>query len=291
MTEIQGSKKNTRAFLKGALILSIAGFFVKGIGFLNWIILSRVLGAEGIGLYQMAYPVYLLALSLSSAGLPVAISIITAEKLARGDYRGAGRVFHVSLSVLTLTGLLLSLAVWAGAASLIEYKLIRDPRAYYSILALAPAIFFVTLLSSFRGYLQGWQRMKPTAVSQVVEQLLRVATMLIFAAMLLPHGLEYAAAGATFGAAPGAAGGLAVLLYYYWQVRRETKVKLAVQVSTVPQEPVWTIVRRLVLLALPVSVSDLMLPVVANLDLLIVPGRLEAAGYSVAQATELFGQI
>ena len=202
MDEQQESKKNTRSFLKGALILSVAGFFVKGIGFLNWIILSRVLGAEGIGLYQMAYPVYLLALSLSSAGLPVAISIVTAEKLARGDYRGAGRVFHVSLSVLTLTGLFLSLAVWTGAQSLIELKLIRDPRAYYSILALAPAIFFVTLLSSFRGYLQGWQRMTPTAVSQVVEQLLRVATMLIFASLLLPQGIEYAAAGATLGAAP-----------------------------------------------------------------------------------------
>ncbi|MDF2500367.1 MAG: polysaccharide biosynthesis protein [Anaerosporomusa subterranea] len=291
MDEQKEPKKQTRSFLKGALILSIAGFFVKGIGFLNWIILSRVLGAEGIGLYQMAYPVYLLALSLSSAGLPVAISIITAEKLARGDYRGAGRVFQVSLSVLTLTGFLLSLAVWTGADSLIELKLIRDPRAYYSILALAPAIFFVTLLSSFRGYLQGWQRMTPTAVSQVVEQLLRVATMLIFASMLLPKGLEYAAAGATFGAAPGAAAGLMVLIYYYWQVRTEAKAKIAAQPKEIQQEPIWTIVRRLVLLALPVSVSDLMLPVVSNLDLLIVPGRLEDAGYSVSQATELFGHL
>ncbi|MDU4961729.1 MAG: polysaccharide biosynthesis protein [Sporomusaceae bacterium] len=291
MDEHNEPKKQTRSFLKGALILSIAGFFVKGIGFLNWIILSRVLGAEGIGLYQMAYPVYLLALSLSSAGLPVAISIITAEKLARGDYRGAGRVFHVSLAVLSISGLLLSLVVWNGADWLIALKLIRDPRAYYSILALAPAIFFVTLLSSFRGYLQGWQRMTPTAVSQVVEQLLRVATMLIFAAMLLPQGLEYAAAGATFGAAPGAAAGLLVLIYYYWKVRAEAKIKIAAQPQTMPQEPVWTIMRRLVLLALPVSVSDLMLPVVSNLDLLIVPARLEAAGYSVAQATEQFGHL
>lgn len=291
MDEQQEPKKNTRSFLRGALILSIAGFFVKGIGFLNWIILSRVLGAEGIGLYQMAYPVYLLALSLSSAGLPVAISIVTAEKLARGDYRGAGRVFHVSLSVLTLTGLLLSIAVWTGADALIEWKLIRDPRAYYSILALAPAIFFVTLLSSFRGYLQGWQRMTPTAVSQVVEQLLRVATMLIFASLLLPQGLEYAAAGATLGAAPGAAAGLLVLFYYYWKIRGEAKQKIAAQPQDLVQEPIWAIVRRLVLLAIPVSVSDLMLPVVANLDLLIVPGRLEAAGYSVSQATELFGHL
>lgn len=284
-------KKNPRSFLKGALILSIAGFAVKGIGFLNWIILSRVLGGEGIGLYQMAFPVYLLALSISSAGLPVAISILTAEKLAHGDYRGAQRVFRTSLWVLACTGLILSLAVYFGAEWLIKFRFIRDPRAYYSIIALAPAIFFVTLLSSYRGYLQGWQQMTPTAVSQVVEQIFRVITMLIFASMLLPYGLEHAAAGASFGACPGAAAGLAVLLYYYWRMKNQARVHIEAQSAEAAPESSWRVMKRLAVLALPVSVSDLMLPVVANLDLFIVPARLEAAGYTVEQSTELFGYL
>ncbi|MBP1763453.1 MAG: spoVB, partial [Firmicutes bacterium] len=75
-------------FLKGALILTVAGVLVKIIGSVNRIVLSRLLGGEGIGLYQMAYPIYLLALSISSAGIPVAISIIVAEKVARRDFRG-----------------------------------------------------------------------------------------------------------------------------------------------------------------------------------------------------------
>lgn len=288
MTDI---KQNNPAgsFLQGTLILTIAGMVVKIIGSLNWIILSRVLGGEGIGLYQMAFPIYLLALSLSSAGIPVAISIITAEKIALQDYRGANRVFTVSLELLTVSGFVLSILVYFGAGWLIEEGIIRDGRAYPAILALAPAIFLVTLLSSFRGYLQGWQMMTPTAVSQIVEQLFRVGTMLIFAALLLPQGIEYAAGGASLGAGFGAAAGLAVLIYYYFRLQR--KLPAADQRQAITAESSTSLIRRMLYLALPVSLSSLMLPLVSNLDLFIVPLRLEEAGYTVEQATEHFGYL
>ncbi len=288
MTDI---KQNNPAgsFLQGTLILTIAGMVVKIIGSLNWIILSRVLGGEGIGLYQMAFPIYLLALSLSSAGIPVAISIITAEKIALQDYRGANRVFTVSLGLLTVSGFVLSILVYFGAGWLIEEGIIRDGRAYPAILALAPAIFLVTLLSSFRGYLQGWQMMTPTAVSQIVEQLFRVGTMLIFAALLLPQGIEYAAGGASLGAGFGAAAGLAVLIYYYFRLQR--KLPKADQRQAITAESSTSLIRRMLYLALPVSLSSLMLPLVSNLDLFIVPLRLEEAGYTVEQATEHFGYL
>lgn len=277
-------------FLKGALILTVAGIVVKIIGSVNRILLSRLLGGEGIGLYQMAYPIYLLALSVSSAGIPVAISILVAEKIARSDYRGANRVFKISVSVLAVTGLLLSIALYFGAAWLVETKNVRDPRAYYAILALAPAIFFVTVLSSFRGYFQGAQRMTPTAISQITEQFFRVVTMIVLAYLLLPWGLEYAAAGASFGAAPGAAAGLFILIYFYWRERPTLRQKIDTQPDIV-QESSISVIRRIVKLALPVSLANIMLPVVASIDLLIVPKRLEAAGYTVAQATELFGHL
>lgn len=277
-------------FLKGTLILTAGGIIVKAIGSLNWIILSRVLGGEGIGLYQLAFPIYLLALSISSAGIPVAISIITAEKLAKSDYYGAKRVFKLSLTVLTITGLVFSLLLFFGAEWLISYRFIRDPRAYYALTALSPAIFFVTILSSFRGYLQGWQIMTPTAVSQIVEQLFRVGAMLLFASLFLPMGLEYAAGGASLGAGFGAVTGLAVLVYYYFRLDRKWK-KEASQRKNIKQESGSVVIRRIIGLALPISLSSIMLPVVANLDLFIVPARLERAGYSVEQATELFGYL
>lgn len=284
-------EKSGRRFLKGALILTVAGVVVKVIGSLNWIFLSWILGGEGIGIYQIAFPLYLLALSISDAGIPVAVSIITAERAALQDYRGAQRVFHLSFLLLAVTGMVLSLLLFFGAGWLIEHRMIRDARAYYSIIALAPAIFLVTLLSSFRGYLQGWQMMAPTAVSQIVEQLLRVFTMLVFAYWLLPSGLEFAAGGASLGAGFGAVGALGVLVWYYFRLQKQLQQKMQLAPILPDGESNRSILRRLAALALPVSLSSLMLPVVANLDLFIVPLRLEAAGFSVGQATERFGYL
>ena len=277
-------------FLKGALILTVAGIIVKVIGSVNRIFLSRLLGGEGIGLYQMAYPIYLLALSISSAGIPVAISILVAEKAALQDYRGANRVFRISLSLLTLTGAVFSVLLYFGAGWLIEHQFVRDPRAYYAIAALAPAIFVVTILSSYRGYFQGMQMMLPTGISQIAEQFIRVITMVGFAYFLLPRGLEYAAAGASFGAGPGAVAGLLVLLFFYWKYRKDLQQKMEKQ-PLLQQESGASIITRIVKLALPVSLANIMLPVVSNIDLLIVPPRLEVAGYTVEQATELFGYL
>lgn len=282
------------SFYKGTFILTIAGIVVKIIGSLNWIFVSRILGGEGIGLYQMAFPIYLMALNLSSAGVPVAISIITAERIALGDVLGARRVFRVALAVLSVSGLILSIATYMGAELLIEWQFIRDPRAYYSIVALAPAIFFVTMLSSFRGYLQGWQRMTPTAVSQIVEQIFRVVTMILFAQMLLPSGLQFAAAGASLGAFAGAVAGFVVLVYYHLRLESDIAQAIAEEKQakiSMPKESKRKIVKRIFFLAIPVSASSMMLPVVANLDLMIVPMRLEVAGFSVAQATECFGYL
>ncbi len=287
---MQTHKRTGQNLLKGTLVLTMAGIIVKIIGSLNWVILSRVMGGEGMGLYQMAYPLYLLALSVSSAGIPVAISIITAERVAVHDYRGARRVFRVSLLLLAATGLIFSLLLFFGASWLIQERFIRDPRAYYSLVALAPAIFFVTILASFRGFLQGWQIMTPTAVSQIAEQVIRVVSMLTLATMFSARGVEYAAAGATFGAAPGAAVGLAVVIWYYWRQRKRHSPPEPPS-DTVAAQPVAQIARRIFRLSLPISAASIMLPVVANLDLLIVPLRLEAAGYTVASATEQFGYL
>ena len=283
------------SLMKGTFILTVAGIVVKIIGSLNWVFVSRVLGGEGIGLYQMAFPIYFFALSISTAGVPVAISIITAERVAVKDIWGARRVFRISMVLMLITGIIFSLMTYLGAGWLIKFQFIRDPRAYYSVVVLAPAIFFVTLLASSRGYLQGWQRMTPTAVSQIVEQIFRVITMVMLARLFLPMGLEYAAAGASFGACAGAVMGLIVLVWYHWKldcdIKQTYKPEELMPHPEERKDSCMTILRRLFKLALPVSAASIMLPVVSNLDLAIVPQRLEVAGYTVNQATELFGYL
>ena len=245
MSETEKSVRINNKFLKGTLILTVSSIVVKVIGSLNWIILSRVLGGEGIGLYQMGFPIYLMAITLSSAGIPVAISIITAEKLAQKDFLGAKRVFNVSLRLLFVTGLVFASALFFGAHWLIDNHWIRDSRAYYSIIALAPAVFFVTFLASFRGYLQGWQIMTPTAASEIVEQLMRVVTMIVFADMFMPHGLAYAAGGASMGAGVGAFCALLVLMWFYGRLKQKLKADLQQQNPLATRESARAIISRL----------------------------------------------
>ena len=277
-------------FLKGALILTVAGLLVKVIGSVNRILLSRLLGGEGIGLYQMAYPIYLLMLSVCSAGVPVAVSIIVAEKVAKNDYAEAHRIFKVTLGLMAMFGLACSLILYGMAGFLVDSGWVRDSRAYYALAVLPPAVFFSSILASFRGYFQGYQMMTPPAVSQILEQLVRVISMIGLAYFLLPYGLAYAAAGAAFGAVPGGLTGLIVLTWFYRKARKEWKVKIEKQTESVA-ESVKTIAKRLVLLAIPVSCANLLIPVTSSIDMLLVPNGLGRAGFGVEAATTLFGYL
>ena len=281
VTKSQGNNK----FLKGTLILTISSIVVKVIGALNWVILSRIMGGEGIGLYQMGFPIYLMAITVSSAGIPVAISIITAEKVAMEDYGGAQRLSCFPEDAV-LHGAPFSLLLVVLAHWLVE-TVLPDARAYYSIIALAPAVFFVTFLASFRGYFQGWQIMTPTACSEITEQVVRVGTMIVFSALLLPYGLTYAAAGASIGAGAGAFCGLLVLMGFYLKLKKKFSPK-GVDRTPKTQESAGYIMKRLIALALPVSMSSLMLPIVSNLDMMIVPTRLKIGGWDApGEATTL----
>ena len=269
------------------MVLTAAGIIVKILGGLNRILLSRLLGGEGIGLYQMAYPVYILLLSIIGAGIPIAVSIMIAEEAARGHYSGVRRIFRVTLAFMTVVAVLCGLALPFGAQAMVHFGIVRDARAFPALAVLAPALTLSVIACCFRGYFQGLQQMTPTALSQIVEQLVRVVVMLGFAALLLPYGLDYAAGGASLGAGAGGFAAWLVLVYYYYKLKRS----LPVDGPKFEQESIKHILKRLIVLAIPISLSSIMLPVVSNLDLLIVPRRLEVAGYSTHQATELFGYL
>lgn len=277
-----------QAFLKGAVILSIAGAISKLLGAIYRIPLARLIGAEGIGLYQMAYPIYTTILALATAGVPVAISILVSSKETQGYTGDSKKIFKVSMLILFVFGIILTFLVMQSAGFLASYVL-KNPRAYYAVLAVSPAIFFAGMMSVFRGYFQGYQTMVPTAVSQVVEQMFRVVAVLLLAYLLVPYGLEYAAAGATFGAVVGGVVGLIVLAIYYWNFERNRqKQGIALLYSGASSVSLG---KEMVRLAVPVSVGAVVLPLVQMLDAIIVPGRLMALNYSISEATALYGHL
>lgn len=276
-----------QGFLKGAFILSLAGFVSKIMGALYRIPLARLIGGEGLGLYQMAYPIYTMILAVSTAGIPVAISILVAEKQARGDYRGGMRIFRIAVIMLAIIGALFTLLLYNNSY-LLANKILNDKRAFYAIIAISPAIFITAINSAFRGFFQGNQTMVPTAVSQVIEQFARVTTVLIAAYMLLPYGVEFSAAGATFGAVIGSVFALLVLIFFYITFPHKRGIN---RKSGVSQEGFLKVVGRIAYIALPLSLGGLVMPVMQVIDATIVPLRLQDAGYSMTRATELFGQL
>lgn len=275
-------------FLQGAMILAAAGFAVKVLGSVNRILLSRLLGGEGIGLYQMAYPLYVLIQAIAYAGIPAAISILVSGYAARQDFAGVRRVFKLSFAFTVALGLLLAGGFWALASWLSASGILQDGRAYLAMLALVPAVFFCIVLASFRGFFQGLQLMTAPATAQIAEQLIRISAMLTFAFLLLPYGLEYAAAGAAFAAVPGSIAGFIALCFFYRHYKKSWQGDTP-QIKS--RDKAGFLLKRIILLALPVSCANILVPVTSGIDMLLVPARLCASGFSVSEATTLYGYL
>ena len=151
-----------KTFLKGAAILGIAGLITQILGAVFRIPLGNIVGDEGMGYYQTVYPIYIFLLVFSTNGAPAAISKMTSEKIAQEDYSGARRIFKLSFIVMFVIGVIAYLIFTLGAKPIV-YMLSGQYGAYYAMLAIAPALVLVPLMSVFRGYFQGMQDMAPTA--------------------------------------------------------------------------------------------------------------------------------
>lgn len=282
----------TKVFLRGAAVLALATVISKALGSVYTVLLQNMVGDLGMGLYNMAYPIYSSLLLISTAGFPVAVSKFVSEYVALGELRTSQRIYHVSLLLLACIGFAGALALYALAPAFAQLS--GDPRAVWAIRAIAPALFVVPALSAMRGYFQGWQMMEPTGVSQVVEQLVRVATILVAAslALRLGFGAPIAAAGAAFGAVSGALAGLVVMLYFFWRQRRREVDRvthgdvLAARVVTLGY---GQIIRKLLYYAVPVSLGALVIPVMSNVDAFTVTNLLKQGGLSQILATRDYG--
>lgn len=275
-------------FVKGAAILGIAGVVVKILGAIYRIPLSNIIKPEGMGYYQTAYPFYVLLLTISTAGVPVAVAKLVAEKRAIGDYKNAHKIFKVALIGLIFLGLVTSMVIAFGAKSIVEY--LGNENAYYALIALVPALFFVPIMSAFRGFFQGSQSMVPTALSQIVEQFFRVITGLSLTVLLLGRGIPIAAGGASFGGSMGALFGTLVIMGIY--LRQKKEIQLEIDTTVKEREySIKSIIKDLLLIAVPITLGAAISPVMDTIDAALVLRRLQAINYSAAQANDLYGQL
>jgi len=273
-----------QSFLHGTLVLLAASLFNRILGFAYQILLIRLILPEGLGLINMVYPIYVLVLVLAMAGIPVAISKLVAEEMAAGNVRGAHRIFKLCLVVLTVNSIILSTLCFLGTPFLVEH-VFPNPKVHSIFLSLLPGIIIATVCSAFRGYFQGLQQMAPTALTQALEQTIRVICGLTLATLLLPRGLEYAAAGASMGVVAGELAGLSLMLLIY------RKRRLPVTGAEVPAEPVIRSSLRILNLAVPVTLTRFISTALMSVDAVLIPLRLQANGLGLNEATSTFGQF
>ncbi len=275
-------EKKKVSFVQGAAILGIAGLIVKVIGAAFRIPLANTIGLIGTSYYDTAYPYYSWLLVISSSGLPTAISKMVSERVTLGDYRGAHRVFTTAMQILCCIGLLTSILMFFGSDYIARLHML--PEAAYCFKALAPALFFVALMCAYRGYMQGMQQMVPTAISQVVEQVGKLAVGLTLAFMLLDAGPEYAAMGALIGVTVSE---LLALIYVMLSYRRRWP-KIRARLERSVRREAEPVAARLMAIALPITIGASISPLASVVDSALIIRILLKLGYAKETAQTAF---
>jgi stage V sporulation protein B len=270
--------KGQRSFVKGAAILGFAGLVVKIIGAIFRIPLSNIIGTEGMASYQVAYPIYAALVVISTAGLPTAISRMVSERVSVGDHRSAHKVFQKAFKVLLLIGILSTAVMLAVAGPVANAANI--PEARLSLVMIAPALLFVSLLSAYRGYFQGLQLMMPTALTQIVEQLIKLAAGLYFASLWwTPEAPHMGAAGALLGVSLSEVVALALIIVMYNRKKREIKDKRRM-LPGIQFKAKRSILADLLIIALPIALGGCIMPLVGAADTFIITNQMAGIDYS-----------
>lgn len=282
---------SSKLFFSGVLILTITNLIVKAIGLMFKIPMNHIVGDDGMGYYNSAYTIYTFLYMISTAGLPTAVSIMVAESRAAGRIRQVKRVLHVSLALFFLIGVVGMLVMLLGAGPF--SSLIGAANTKYCIMALAPTLFFICISSALRGYFQGYQSMFPTAVSQLIEAVckLGVGITLALYAIRMEQPIYIVAAYAAVGLTIGAALGMMFLTFSKLFFKEKQYDAEYVAVSGIDDTvlPQRTLLKRLVIVALPITVSASVMSLTNLIDTAIVQQLLQSTGLTQEAATSLYG--
>lgn len=273
-------KNNT--LLKGTALLIICNLIGKILGAVYRIPLAKILGPVGIGMYQLVFPLYCLILTISTSGMPIAISKLVAEYNSRDEKLNSRKILKISFLILTIVSFVGSLLVIVGARFIsIAQGNIDIYICYYAI---APAILFVGMLSALRGYFQGNLLMFPTAISSLIEQVVKMIVGLFLAGKLLEFGVEYAVLGAIVGISISELFAVLFLIVCYLfvkgkKIKNENQKSLGFKVLT----------KEIFSLAMPVTMGGLIAPITSMVDSLLVINILMWTGFSNVYSTTLLG--
>lgn len=287
------SKKKTKgsSFLSGVVALTAANLFVKVVGLLLKIPLRGILSDEGMAFYNNAYDIYAFFFTVSTVGLPTAISMLISEDRAVGNKREIKKIYKVAMLLFVIVGLVGTSVMFFGAPIFeAAYKI---DNSAYCIMAVAPTLFFICVASALRGYFQGYQYMVPTAVSEVIEALGKMALGLLFANYAVSRGeppymvAAYAALGLTVGVAAGA-----LFLMIRKLLFRPDSFDAeygSLEDSSLEVRGSGKIVKTLIMIAIPITLSSSVMSFSTMLDGMILSRGLQGTGFTETAVKELIG--
>lgn len=274
------NKQKKKNIMSGAAALTVCAFIAKLLGALYRIPLTNILGAEGMGMYQLVFPIYALLLTVSSGALPGAISRLISEKRALGDEVGRLEVFKAAKIILFVCGILATILLAAFALPVAMLQ--GHEGAVWGYYAIAPSVFFVCIIAGLRGWFQGNMNMTPTAVSQIIEQIVKLASGLALAAAFLPYGLPAAVAGALLGVTISEILAVIYLLGTYRFSAHETvsvKGKLRLRGKEVLK------------IALPMTAGGIIFPLTQVIDSVLIINLMTSRGFGAGYSTAMYGLL
>ena len=289
------SKSNRQNFMQGALILVLSNLIVKVIGACFKIPLTHLLHEEGMAIFNTAYQVYAALFAISTTGLPIAVSKMVAEGMAQKRLEFCRKVFRVSFVLLGGIGFAGSLVLFFGAPYLAKWM--GDSMAATGIMAIAPALLFICLASCYRGFFQGMQNMKPTAISQLIEALVKLLLGFSLAYLLMKTARESAAlagttvsyeipaAGAIFGITVGIVLSAVYLMLRYLHFSHRLYRKLSPAGADTTR--LRSIAKQLILIAVPITVGACVSSITAVVDTAMIRVRLQGIAFTPEQAERL----
>lgn len=272
MTKTEGNHTRPRkkeTFMQGVITLVFSQLLIKGLGLIYTLYLTNRsgFGDRGNGIVAASYQIYAVLLTISSTGVPNAISKLVSERVALGDHKGAYRIFKIAFATFAVIGLVGSLMLFFGAG-LIANNWLQIPDAEMTLVALSPAVFFVAISSVMRGYFNGRQNLKVTARSQTLEQIFKTTLTIIIVeivAIISSTSTIWMAGGATLATTLATFVGFGYLYLFYQTRRREVAAEIRETVNY-KYERVRNIVKKILLVSIPIALTAVMSSLNKNID-------------------------
>jgi len=273
-----------KSLKQNTFILTVAGFIVKLLGFFYRIFIANSIGAEGMGLYQLVLPVYSLILLGLTAGVGIAISRLVAEETARGNYKNAKRIAVISGVSIFIAGTIIVFILMLNLDFIVNI-LVGDARTKSALYYLLPSIPLIAALTSLKGYFYGKQEVVPNAISQVVEQVIKLVVVYLIADIFVYRNMEQKCLFATIGLIAGEIANV-LTVYIAFRIRKADK--------PLPNQRIMRkrdILKKVLGISLPITTNRLVLSLLGTVEFLWIPQRLSVYGLSSTEALTQYGKL